>query len=269
MPFYQLDTHSHGGFTTVAFSQQTVSATHFRVSSSCNGTGMTVPRLLAGSSFARSYLCTCAWSCDPSRRCPRQVLAQHISPVPAVRQAPPAPVQHAALVTVTGGGIPNAHQQPQLKYGAPVQLGEPVSHGAATETVSSVNLNKDDSLDVLQQPQTGCAAPVQYSEPAVSFAAPAPVVEYISPAPTGSCVASAPAVCAVLAPVAEHNAPAHAVIAAPARVVDSTTRAPAVSAAPASSVSCIIPRLAVNAASAPVVKFTAQLLRELQHLHRQ
>ena len=49
-----VDTHSHGEFTAFAFSQQAVSATHFRVSSSCNGTGVTVPRLLAGSSFVRS-----------------------------------------------------------------------------------------------------------------------------------------------------------------------------------------------------------------------
>ena len=75
--------------------------------------------------------------------------------------AAPAPVQHAAPVTVTGVDIYTAHQPPQLEYGAPVQLGEPASNGAATKTLTSVDLDKDDSLDVLQQPQTGCAAPVQ------------------------------------------------------------------------------------------------------------
>ena len=77
------------------------------------------------------------------------------------------------------------HQPLQLEYGAPVQLGEPASNGAATKTLTSVDLNQDDNLDVLQQPQTGCAALVHYSERAVSFAAPAPIVECISPAPKG------------------------------------------------------------------------------------
>ena len=91
-------------------------------------------------------------------------MVEHTSPVPAVRYAAPAPVQRAAPVAVTGVDIPNAHQQPQLEYGAPVQLGEPASNGAATKTVTSVDLNKDDNLDVLQQPQTGCAAVVQKTE---------------------------------------------------------------------------------------------------------
>ena len=155
-------------------------------------------------------------------------------PVLAVRNAAPAPVQHAAPVTVTGVHITNTHQQLQLEYGAPVQLGEPASNGTATKTVTSVDLNKDDNLDVLQQPQTGCAAVVQKTEPAVSFAARAPTVGCISTAPVASSVASAPAVCAVPAPVAEHIAPAHAVIAAPARVVEYIAPAIAVSAAPAS-----------------------------------
>ena len=67
--------------------------------------------------------------------------------------AAPAPVQHAAPVTVTGVDIYTAHQPLQLEYDAPVQLGEPASNDAATKTLTSVDLDKDNSLHAFSLPR--------------------------------------------------------------------------------------------------------------------
>ena len=72
-------------------------------------------------------------------------------------------------------------QQPQLgcgtpaQHGAQVQYGVLVSYGAATMTVTNVELNRDNIPDVLHQPQISCATPVQFSALLLSYAAPAPV----------------------------------------------------------------------------------------------